>query len=106
MLHKLIVQFNHIYVKDKVFIVIQQFVFIHQMLMDKLICKYDLKGNKMNYILFRIYNNGWRDANSLRAWAFQYLPSKVAELDEKNFSTNVLRDSKAWVIDFYGKLFI
>jgi DnaJ family protein C protein 10 len=53
--------------------------------------------------LFRLYNNGWRDANSLRAWAFQYLPSKVIELDEKNFSNNVLRDSKPWIIDFYGK---
>ncbi|CAF0927093.1 unnamed protein product [Adineta steineri] len=51
---------------------------------------------------FVLYNNGWRDANSLRTWAFQYLPSKVIELDEKNFSTNVLRDSKPWVIDFYA----
>ncbi|CAF0808672.1 unnamed protein product [Adineta steineri] len=51
---------------------------------------------------FVLYNNGWRDANSLRNWAFQYLPSKVIELDEKNFSTNVLRDSKPWVIDFYA----
>ncbi len=37
MLHKLIVQFNHNYVKDKVFIVIQQFVFIHQIQMETLI---------------------------------------------------------------------
>jgi DnaJ family protein C protein 10 len=51
---------------------------------------------------FILYNNGWRDANSLRAWAFQYLPSKVIELDEKNFSNNVLRDSKPWIIDFYA----
>ena len=56
------------------------------------------------YCCFSLYNNGWRDANSLRAWAFQHLPSKVIELDEKNFSTIVLRDSKAWVIDFYGKV--
>jgi len=56
--------------------------------------------------LLRVYNNGWRDANSLRSWAFQYLPSKVIELDEKNFTTIVLRDSKAWVIDFYGKFIL
>lgn len=53
--------------------------------------------------MFRVYNNGWRDANSLRAWAFQYLPSKVIELDGKNFSNQVLRDSKGWLVDFYGK---
>lgn len=53
--------------------------------------------------MFRAYNNGWRDANSLRAWAFQYLPSKVIELDGKNFSNEVLRDSKGWLVDFYGK---
>jgi hypothetical protein len=41
MLRKLIVQFKHIYVKAKMFIVIQPFGFIHQMLMDKLLCKND-----------------------------------------------------------------
>jgi hypothetical protein len=56
--------------------------------------------------VFSLYNNGWRDANSLRSWAFQYLPSKVTELDGKNFSSNVLRDQKSWIIDFYGKFMI
>ncbi|CAF0811895.1 unnamed protein product [Rotaria sp. Silwood1] len=60
---------------------------------------YPSNADGQTYIL---YNNGWRDANSLRAWAFQYLPSKVIELDEKNFSTNILRDSKPWLIDFYA----
>lgn len=109
MLHKLIVQFKHIYVNGKVFLVIQQFVFMHQILMDIPICK----ENRLNlkiikpifcFYLFSAYNNGWRDANSLRAWAFQYLPSKVIELDEKNFTTKVLRDSKPWLIDFFGKI--
>ncbi|CAF3957073.1 unnamed protein product [Rotaria magnacalcarata] len=49
-----------------------------------------------------VYNNGWRDVNSLRSWAFQNLPSKVVEVDGKNFSTNILRDSKPWLIDFYA----
>lgn len=73
--------------------------------MDKLICKKYLLENvfPINLRLFRAYNNGWRDANSLRVWAFQYLPSKVLELDGKNFSNQVLRDSKGWLVDFYGK---
>ena len=54
-------------------------------------------------MLFSVYNNGWRDANSLRAWALQHLPSKVIELDGKNFSTSILRDSQAWIVDFYGR---
>lgn len=58
--------------------------------------------HKTIFFIFRLYNNGWRDANSLRSWAFQFLPSKVTELDDKKFSTNVLRDSKPWVVDFYG----
>jgi hypothetical protein len=53
-----------------------------------------------------LFNNGWRDANSLRSWAFQYLPSKVIELDGNNFSTTVLRDAKAWIVDFYGKVIL
>lgn len=114
MLHKSIVQLNLTYVRDKVFIVIQQFVFIHPMLMDILICKLDsflflsLKKKTFygDFILFSLYNNGWRDVNSLRAWAFQYLPSKVTEVDGKNFSTNILRDSKPWLIDFYGMIII
>ena len=81
--------------------------------MDKLTCKKKKKEviSFLNIIifiylffpLFSLYNNGWRDANSLRSWAFQYLPSKVIELDGKNFSVNILRDSKPWLIDFYGK---
>lgn len=60
----------------------------------------------MLIILFSLYNNGWRDANSLRTWAFQYLPSKVIEVDGQNFSTNILRDSEPWLIDFYGILLV
>ncbi|CAF0832321.1 unnamed protein product [Didymodactylos carnosus] len=51
---------------------------------------------------FVVYNNGWRDANSLRSWAFNFLPSKVIELDSNKFSTIVLRDNNSWVVDFYA----
>ena len=64
----------------------------------------EFRNESKGFFCFRLYNNGWRDANSLRSWAFQYLPSKVIELDGTNFSTSVLRDTKAWVIDFYGKI--
>ncbi len=71
------------------------------------ICDTTLKSNNnVCFLLFSPYQNGWRDANSLRTWAFQYLPSKVIELDTTNFSTLVLRDSKPWLIDFYGMCII
>jgi len=71
--------------------------------------KFYVRDNQLRYfwkwdLVFRLYNNGWRDANSLRAWAFQFLPSKVIEIDGNNFSAKVLRDSKPWLIDFYGRL--
>ncbi|CAF1118538.1 unnamed protein product [Didymodactylos carnosus] len=50
----------------------------------------------------KLYHNGWRDVNSLRSWAFTFLPSKVVELDSAKFSTILLRDNNSWVIDFYA----
>ncbi|XP_060064425.1 dnaJ homolog subfamily C member 10-like [Ylistrum balloti] len=47
--------------------------------------------------------NGWhRDAQSLRAWAFEFLPSKVETLRYYNFHQNVLSSSTPFIVDFYA----
>ncbi|CAF0886173.1 unnamed protein product [Didymodactylos carnosus] len=54
---------------------------------------YPPNSDEQNFVL---YNNGWRDVNSLRSWAFTFLPSKVIELDNVKFSKIVLRDNNSW----------
>ncbi|KFM57455.1 DnaJ-like protein subfamily C member 10, partial [Stegodyphus mimosarum] len=51
----------------------------------------------------RFYSfNGWsRDASSLQAWIYNFLPSKVQSLTSSLFK-EVLADSEPWVIDFYA----
>lgn len=47
--------------------------------------------------------NGWhRDAHSLKAWAYEFLPSKVTALRWKTFKEDVLQGKKPWIIDFYA----
>lgn len=45
---------------------------------------------------------GWRNAQSIRAWAFQYLPSKVSVLNDNNFHSSVLQSQDPWLVDFYA----
>lgn len=46
--------------------------------------------------------NGWsRDASSLQAWVYNFLPSKVKSLTDKDFQ-NILIDDKPWLIDFFA----
>lgn len=47
--------------------------------------------------------NGWhRDAQSLRAWAYEFLPSKVSDLRYHNFEPEVLGSGMPWLVDFYA----
>ncbi|XP_069107417.1 dnaJ homolog subfamily C member 10-like [Argopecten irradians] len=47
--------------------------------------------------------NGWhRDAQSLRAWAFEFLPSKVETLHNYNFHQTVLSSTTPFIVDFYA----
>ncbi|XP_065834380.1 dnaJ homolog subfamily C member 10-like [Oscarella lobularis] len=46
--------------------------------------------------------SGWRDVNSIRAWAMDYLPSKVKLLSMNDINNEVLEDSTPWLVDFYA----
>lgn len=47
--------------------------------------------------------NGWhRDVDSLHAWVFENLPSKVTRLGYNNFYTKVMNSQTPWIIDFYA----
>ncbi|KAJ8320691.1 hypothetical protein KUTeg_002278 [Tegillarca granosa] len=49
-----------------------------------------------------IYNGWHRDAESLRAWAFEFLPSKVETLGQGDFQRKVLNSQRPWLVDFYA----
>jgi len=51
---------------------------------------------------FMEYDSYWRDAQSLKAWVFQTLPSTVTVLTQKKFYSSVLPSSQPWIIDFYA----
>ncbi|OWF49324.1 DnaJ-like subfamily C member 10 [Mizuhopecten yessoensis] len=51
---------------------------------------------------FFTYNEWHRDAQSLRAWAFEFLPSKVETLRYHNFHQKVLSSSTPFIVDFYA----
>ncbi|CAH1790318.1 unnamed protein product [Owenia fusiformis] len=47
--------------------------------------------------------SGWhRDSQSLRAWVYEYMPSKVATLNWQKFSNDILESRDPWVVDFYA----
>ncbi|XP_067687759.1 dnaJ homolog subfamily C member 10-like [Haliotis asinina] len=50
---------------------------------------------------FHMYNGWHRDAGSLRAWAYEFLPSKVKVLQQYNFRKKVLESRESWIVDFY-----
>ncbi|KAL3855342.1 hypothetical protein ACJMK2_014558 [Sinanodonta woodiana] len=48
-------------------------------------------------------HSGWnRDAESLKSWVYDFLPSKVEALDWNKFFGNVLPRSTPWIIDFFA----
>jgi DnaJ family protein C protein 10 len=52
--------------------------------------------------VFHVYSNWYRDAPSLRAWLFEYLPSLVTNLDASKFHSEVLQSNDPWIVDFYA----
>lgn len=47
--------------------------------------------------------NGWhRDAESLRAWAFDFLPSKVETVTWNKFRNDIMPSREPWIIDFFA----
>jgi len=54
------------------------------------------------FVWYSVYSNWFRDAQSLRAWLFDYLPSSVVNLNPSMFRTDVLASSDPWIIDFYA----
>ncbi|KAH3752172.1 dnaJ homolog subfamily C member 10-like [Dreissena polymorpha] len=49
-----------------------------------------------------IYNGWHRDAESLQAWAYEFLPSAVDTLTFQSFSSQVMEGREAWIVDFYA----
>ncbi|XP_061412999.1 dnaJ homolog subfamily C member 10 [Lethenteron reissneri] len=46
--------------------------------------------------------SGWhRDANSLKGWAFGYLPQTAEDLTPQKFNSEVLEGMEHWLVDFY-----
>lgn len=57
------------------------------------------------YYKFSLYSayNGWnRDAQSLQAWAFEFLPSKVKKIKHRDFFNDIINSKTPWVIDYYA----
>lgn len=47
--------------------------------------------------------DGWhRDAGSLQAWVYDYMPSKVETLTSNFFGSTVLSSQEPWLVDFYA----
>jgi len=60
-------------------------------------------GIRLNVCMcYSVYSNWYRDAQSLRAWLFDYLPSHVVSHTPTSFRTDVLASSDPWIIDFYA----
>jgi len=53
-------------------------------------------------VRYSVYSNWFRDAQSLRAWLFDFLPSHVVSLNPAKFRSDVLASSEPWIIDFYA----
>ena len=54
------------------------------------------------FVRCSVYTNWFRDAESLRAWLFEFLPSRVVNLNPAKFRNDVLSSSEAWIVDFYA----
>lgn len=51
---------------------------------------------------FHVYTNWYRDAQSIRTWLYEHLPSLVTSLDASKFRTEVLQSSDPWIVDFFA----
>ncbi|PVD39550.1 hypothetical protein C0Q70_02185 [Pomacea canaliculata] len=51
---------------------------------------------------FFVYNGWNRDAHSLQAWVYEFVPSRVESLSWQTFPTQVLDSSQPWIVDFYA----
>ncbi|XP_076450182.1 dnaJ homolog subfamily C member 10-like [Babylonia areolata] len=51
---------------------------------------------------YHMYNGWHRDAGSLQAWVYDYMPSKVETLDWSGFGSQVLGSQEPWLVDFYA----
>lgn len=62
-----------------------------------------LSSSNMNCYTFlhSMYSDYNRDAFTIRAWLFTFIPSSVIELTEETFERRVLYSEKPWLIDFY-----
>ncbi|KAK3756722.1 hypothetical protein RRG08_018446 [Elysia crispata] len=48
------------------------------------------------------YSSWHRDAHSIQAWVYDFLPSKVVKLTSANFAQKVLDSSEPWIVDFFA----
>jgi len=55
-----------------------------------------------DHYVFSVYSNWYRDAQSLRAWVFEFLPSLVMNLDSATFKSKVLSSTEPWIVDFFA----
>jgi hypothetical protein len=51
---------------------------------------------------FSTYKGWFRNAPNLRAWIYEYLPSRVQVLDASNFDKSVLSHKEPWIVYFYA----
>lgn len=51
---------------------------------------------------FVTYSGFDRNANSLKAWVLQFLPSRVIELDNNAFYNRIIYNTEPWLIYFYA----
>lgn len=51
---------------------------------------------------YHLYNGWNRDAQSLRSWAYEFLPSKVETVKYNSFFGNILPSTTPWLIDYFA----
>ena len=57
--------------------------------------------NISHTFLFSSFTGWLKNAQNIRAWAFEYLPTSVITLDHGSFH-QMLQDSNLWIVDFYS----
>ena len=56
----------------------------------------------LHFSVFSQFNGWHRDAESLRAWAFDFLPSKVETVTWNKFRNDIMPSREPWIIDFFA----
>ena len=54
------------------------------------------------FLCFSVYHGWYRDAQSLHAWAYEFMPSLVTNLQDNKFHNEVLFSAEPWLVDFYA----